>query len=238
MRIIDKLQDYYDYLQDYDDNLVFDRRGSYLITKQDICDSIERVPYNESFTFYLINCGATYWLLYAIKTKTDGRGAFAKVLDYKLGVVATWKNYDNEFGLLKFEQIRINSLWEYSCTTYDYKIHCRFLEEDKLAAKADDLKNAIIHKDYVSVYRYDIQTKWIRDNKGNIKETEITYPILKACGISNLIEPDVMYHAIDEYFSLMKQASETTVAQGTTNEDKIVNHGFDKKTSFRGKNKK
>ena len=92
MRIIDKLQDYYDYLQDYDDNLVFDRRGSYLITKQDICDSIERVPYNESFTFYLINCGATYWLLYAIKTKTDGRGAFAKVLDYKLDVVATWKN--------------------------------------------------------------------------------------------------------------------------------------------------
>ena len=74
--------------------------------------------------------------------------------------------------------------------------------------------------------------------KGNIKETEITYPILKACGISNLIEPDVMYHAIDEYFSLMKQTSETTVAQGTTNEDKIVNHGFDKKTSFRGKNKK
>lgn len=237
MRIIDKLQDYYDYLQDYEDTLVFDRRGSYLITKQDICDDIARVPFNENFTFYLINCGATYWLLYAIKTKTDGKGAFAKVLDFKLGIVATWKNYDNEFGLLKLEQIHINSIWEYQCTTYDYKKHIRSLNEDRVIARADDFKNAIIHKDYTPFHRYDIRTEWVHDKKGDIKVEKVAYPLLKACGISNLIEPEEMYHAIDEYFSLMKQASETTVAEGTTNDDKIVNHGFDKKTSFRGNKK-
>ena len=36
MRIIDKLRDYYDYLQDPTDTLVFDRRNSYVVTKEDI----------------------------------------------------------------------------------------------------------------------------------------------------------------------------------------------------------
>ena len=37
---------------------------------------------------------------------------------------------------------------------------------------------------------------------------------------------------------MAKTASETTEAKGTTNEDKVVMHGFDVKTSFRKMEKK
>ena len=41
MRIIDKLRDYYDYLQDPTDTLVFDRRNSYVVTKEDILNTLD-----------------------------------------------------------------------------------------------------------------------------------------------------------------------------------------------------
>ena len=35
MKIIDNQYDYYDYLQSYTDPIVFDRRGSFLLTRED-----------------------------------------------------------------------------------------------------------------------------------------------------------------------------------------------------------
>ena len=94
-----------------------------------------------------------------------------------------------------------------------------------------------IHKDYEVPHDFSSTSERTYNKKKNTydyKRIE-TIPLLKACGIANLIDADTMYYAIDEYFSLMKTASETTTAEGTTNKDKIVNHGFDTKTSFRGK---
>ena len=94
--------------------------------------------------------------------------------------------------------------------------------------EAQTLKDAIIHREYKNLgalkgyeYREDL--------------SDFGYPILKASGFPNLINPTEMYNAIDEYFSLKKAAAEFTEAKGTTNNDKIKNHGFDIKTSFRGK---
>lgn len=58
-------------------------------------------------------------------------------------------------------------------------------------------------------------------------------PILKACGIAELVDPVSVFCAIEEHFSMEKAASETTEAKGITNEDKVIMHGFDVKTSFR-----
>ena len=41
MRIIDKQHDFYDYLQDPTDRIVFDRRGSFLLTKKLFCNDIK-----------------------------------------------------------------------------------------------------------------------------------------------------------------------------------------------------
>ena len=58
-------------------------------------------------------------------------------------------------------------------------------------------------------------------------------PGFKACGIADLVDPVSVFCAIEEHFSMEKTASETTEAKGTTNEDKVIMHGFDVKTSFR-----
>ena len=48
MRIIDKNTDYYDYLQNSDDPIVFDRRGSYLLTKDHLDGVHEIYPGQEA----------------------------------------------------------------------------------------------------------------------------------------------------------------------------------------------
>ena len=62
-------------------------------------------------------------------------------------------------------------------------------------------------------------------------------PILTACGIKDLITPEDIFMAIEEHFSLLKTESERIDPIGATNNDKIEMHGFDTKTSFRGKQK-
>ena len=240
MRIIDKNTDYYDYLQDREDTLVFDRRGSVLVNKTDIYDVISHRD-NDLYTFMLLQCGASYWLFIANATKYSKVNGITKVTECDIELIASWKDYTKEYQLLEFEAISIHSLWQYSLTDYNWRKSERKLIMSKVHTHAEDLKNAIIHKDYEPIYFFNKKIAFREFDKktGKINWGVNTtfYPLLKACGISTLIDAETMYHAIDEYFSLMKTAAESTVAEGTTNNDKIKNHGFDTKTSFRGKTK-
>lgn len=226
MRIIDKNNDYYDYLNDNEDTLVFDRRGSRELTRREIIYIINLVMdsyYKEPNIFMVLQCGATYWLLFAegIDIRKDEFYLKETAHDYRLSVLCTWKDYDHPIKLLSLQTIMFNEMWKYNL----YKIEhhkqkiIRTLLWEEIVKATPKLQEAVIHKEY-RVYD-DFSTKG--------------YLLLKATGIPNLIGPEVMYNAIDEYFSLMKTAAESTVAEGTTNNDKIKNHGFDTKTSFRGK---
>ena len=81
------------------------------------------------------------------------------------------------------------------------------------------------------------------DNNEIFTVNVITYPhnnqipIFASCGFGNYIDATEMFCAIEEYFSIEKTKSETTVAKGTTDKDKITTHGFDIKTSFRSNKK-
>jgi hypothetical protein len=72
------------------------------------------------------------------------------------------------------------------------------------------------------------------------KEGEIKHdiPILKETGLGNYIDHMTLFYSIEEYFSMEKTASETTEPKGATNDDKIIMHGFDTKSSFRKKKSK
>ena len=59
-------------------------------------------------------------------------------------------------------------------------------------------------------------------------------PLLKAT-LSQLLDAHEVFMAFEEYFSLEKSSSERREPLGSTNNDKIESHGFDLKTSFRGK---
>lgn len=225
MRIIDKNTDYYDYLQDREDTLVFDRRGSFLLTKPLFCEGLRSGWYWRDSMKYrpvLLQCGATYWLIVAEVTQCD---KYAKPTDYTLSLLATWKNYDKprtiiHINLLHFTDYRV---WDYHYESFD-----------EIVADTETLKSAIDHNNVKMLTEIHKTTK-TTDHKGSyIWEAQI-YPILTACGISNLIPAEDIYNALDEHFALNKSDAESTVAEGTTNKDKIVNHGFDTKTSFRGK---
>jgi hypothetical protein len=54
-------------------------------------------------------------------------------------------------------------------------------------------------------------------------------------GIVNCVDAHQIYLAFEEYFALEKSSTERREPLGTTDIDKIESHGFDKKTSFRGK---
>lgn len=233
MRIIDRQNDYYDYLQDNGDDLVFDRRGSFVLTKQDILEAISRRLNNfhrDPDNFMLFQCGATFWLLFVRGLNITGVRPDRRANDYSLKVVCTWKDYNAPTKLLSLRFIDFDEVWKYEIWDKGYQGGRYKIEinEDKLMREAQTLKDAIIHREYKNLgalkgyeYREDL--------------SDFGYPILKASGFPNLIDPTEMYNAIDEYFSLKKAAAEFTEAKGTTNNDKIKNHGFDVKTSFRGK---
>ena len=56
--------------------------------------------------------------------------------------------------------------------------------------------------------------------------------ILKNIGIPSLIPPEQIYYGMETYLFSLKN-DKNCESKGLTDSEKIVNHGFDKKTSFR-----
>lgn len=226
MRIIDKNRDYYDYLADPTDDVVFDRRDSFLITKDYMCEAFR---YSRRFSdhskFILIQVGASFWLLVAHMTKFD---SYDNPTDFILEFIDSWKNYDKPNVLMDINTIML----KHDYFIYDY--HTHGYDMNKVREELPKIRDMIDKNDFVKLTDLNsaVSTRW---NKNDLIRTELTHPILVASGIPNFIPAEDMYYAIEEYFSIEKTNSEKTVADGTTNNDKIRNHGFDTKTSFRGK---
>ena len=224
MRIIDKQHDFYDYLQDPTDIIVFDRRGSFLLTKEEFCEGIKYHRYyrNSRYRFVVLQCGVAYWLFLVTITAVDKN---IGPVDYDLELLADWKNYNGSNELIKLDSVDffIPGLWNYRIQDYDL---------DMIRKRAGDLKAAVNRGDYHLDYDLGCHTK-STDYKGSYKEETQKLPILKACGVADFIDPVSIFCAIEEHFSMVKTASETTEAKGATNEDKVIMHGFDVKTSFR-----
>lgn len=232
MKIIDKNYDYYDYLQDREDILVFDRRGSYILQKKDILIAVNKMLnswYGEPYTYLLLQCGATYWLFFALGSDVEGTDSSKHANDCTIRLVGTWKDYNKPINLFKLQAIEPQAGRDVFDSVFVFKTrsYIRTFNEDRFKKDMPVIRDATIHGMY-RIY-FDYNTNKTYPYKGADK-----WFILKSSGISPLVNPEDMYNAIDEYFSLMKAAAESTVAEGTTNNDKIKNHGFDVKTSFRG----
>lgn len=223
MRIIDKQHDFYDYLQDPTDSIVFDRRGSFLLTKDQFCRGIRFQRYygDSRYRFVLLQCGVTYWLFLVTITTMD---LYDTPVDYDMELLINWKNYDGSNEL-----IRLNVV-SFSIGMWEYRIHD--IDPEKVKNHVNDLKAAVDHGNYRLENDLGYHTKSIDHKGAYIKEIQ-KLPILKACGIAELVDPVSVFCAIEEHFSMEKTASETTEAKGITEEDKVVMHGFDAKTSFR-----
>ena len=223
MRIIDNKYDFYDYLQDYNDTLVFDRRNSFMLTKDIVCRNADigfhRV--NSAYRFILMQIGVTYWLILAnFKKNSDCVGN--RYSCYELELLYKWKNCN--------KPITDNPI----CLAFvDFENDYIFLD-DNYDYSADKIRSGV-ERLVEFIDRDDFNINWYLDTRIKTGDDYFDIPILAPSGIGDCVNPEDVFYAIEEYFSLKKSASEKTVAEGTTNNDKITAHGFDVKTSFRGK---
>lgn len=209
MRIVNsKIYDIYDYLQDYDDTIIFDRKDSFMLTKDMVYTALYYTG-SKPQKFILMQCGVRYWLFLAtINNKS-----------FDVELLSTWKNYNRCKELIKIDVVSFYDTFRF----YEYR---KGFNHDKLIKDVDSLVNNI------NTSNYHIE-KTICPCKMYNKVYNI--PILKSSGFIASVNPEDIFYAIEEYFSLEKTANERTTANGTTNNDKITSHGFDLKTSFRGK---
>lgn len=222
MRILDKHYDFYDVYQDYTDNRVFDRRGSFLLTKNEICtklyDKKEYWGKVRDNHLILIQCGGTFWL--ELLTVTARDSTFPT--DFKVELIDHWRNYNKPNKLLVIEEIdRYNGrpLEDFG-HEFDYNV---IIKNTKIIKKDIDTCNYKGH--ILSENKVWVNNEYIKLNK----------PILKSSGLISVLDPFEFFIAIEEYFSIEKTKAETTEPKGATNDDKIIMHGFDTKISFRGK---
>ena len=215
MRIISKIKDFYDYISyefsDKDDDIVFDRRNSIILTKNDIASFLrlndyEKKTYYSDISNYLIfQVGCLFYLIevYDIKYKdVIYYGVKQKEFsNYKIKVLSKWHNYSNK------DVMNFYKLHRY----FYYKTDNQFIDyaKSKILSEDDKMKSA----GYT-----DIKDKTL---------------IIGETGLASILDPKEVYLALDEYFSSLISDKEKTESVGITNNEKIVNHGFDKKISFR-----
>lgn len=228
MKIIDKNYDFYDYLQGVypDKTVTFDRRKSFILTKNEVRSGLNNVVYGNVYRskigqapYALLQVCNRFWLFKITVTSLDDYG---DVEDYTIDFVLTWTNYNVDRELFSFHYIELKgddwfALW---------------------GAKSEDRKrkivvNAINRNNYKKKYDLGIKYFW-----HNGERTLRDIPLLKASGFAEFINPLDIYLAIEEYFFLERTAAERRESIGLTNDDKITNHGFDTKISFRGGQKK
>ena len=215
MRIISKIKDFYDYISyefsDKDDDIVFDRRNSIKKKKKDIVSFLrlneyEKKTYYSDISNYLIfQVGCLFYLI--------------EIYDIEYKDVICCGVKQKEFSNYK---MKVLSKW-HNYNNKDimnfYKLY-RYFYYKTDNQFIDYAKNEILSED----------NKMKRAGYADIKDKTF---ILNETGLASIIEPKEIYLALDEYFSSLITDREKRESTGITNNEKIVNHGFDKKISFR-----
>lgn len=232
MRIIDKNTDYYDYYQNIyrDDSITFDRTDSFLLTKSMMCDYLRGTRWptkDDPYNFVLLQICNSFWLFLTEITKVD---EYKLPVDYAMELVAAWKNYDKPRCLIKVDIISFK---------FDVrrlllqKTDISMFDKTKIISRSDVLVRAINLDNHSIVQSIDRHAIYKGGFCGERVEKHI--PLLKACGVATCVDPLEIFLAFEEYFSLEKSCQERTESVGLTDKEKITNHGFDIKTSFRGR---
>lgn len=230
MKIIDKNTDFYDFWQGVyrDDSIVFDRTDSFVLTKELMCKYLYRSRFlpSENHFFVLLQVCNRFWLFFLeITKKIDGIPK-----DYTIELVKSWENYGKPRCLEKLDIVRFGVGVDHILCNYKGTGKWQH-DREKIMCRADTLSDSIDRNDYDTERSINKHTIYRDDNA----KTEKHIPLLKACGIAGCVDPLEIYLAFEKYFSMEKTASERTESVGLTDQEKISNHGFDLKQSFRGK---
>ena len=215
LRIIDKNKDYYDYLAhqpDSDEGVTFDRRGSIPLRNEDffniLSGHVKHHKYYRRYWWFWEEEPAKYNKFFAVRA-----GVKLFLIGLKLEVD------ESDFR---------------NCILKSYKMELIKTFEDF------DYRGKIL--DIVSVENIDILVTAINKKRlENVKLSELViknmglpdeFYILKNIGIPSIIPPEQIYYGMETYLFSLKN-DQNCESKGLTDSEKIVNHGFDKRTSFR-----
>jgi len=217
LQIIDKNKDYYDYCQfEYgpvDKTATYDRRGSKVITEEDFfryCYK-DRLYYDKNdnlrYSNYSYSCSEPLVLLEV--------GNIQNILklsncDFK------WINQENNEFTIRGD---ISILYKFDngvhiCREAVTLTHFKNKREFRWPYRVCELKSA-----------QDIEVN------ENHYEHAIENPVLRDTPIPAIIPARDFYIALDNYFR--SAYNDKTIDINNSDIDKAINHGFDKKTSFR-----
>lgn len=174
MRIIDKNKDFYDYFQDYDSDIVFDRRGSHILTNEELNTWVLWSRHKADDKYFLLQIGYTNWLILAKPTKInqDAYGSYT-VENFSLELIEMWTDYNKSIDF-KFGEIKTHYSIEY------------------IMSKKFNHKNALIDDIKLGNFEY----------KNNF--TENSPIILNKTKLSSILNAQDVYLAIEEWLSHKK----------------------------------
>ena len=207
MQILDKNKDFYDFYQNIyiDKTYTFDRRKSVYFHKEDW----NEIFYNNerNYIYYILQVGYSRYLYKITYIDVSKATVFvpSHLDNYKVELVKYWKNYDN---LVDFEFGIVEELESYGRKNY----HPSYEKQS-----IDSLYNTELKKTYLYASR-------LKDR---------SYPILCESGIASCTDSHQLYMDIEEWLSAQKERELRTESKGITDKQKIINHGFDTRESFR-----
>ena len=204
MQILDKNKDFYDFYQ----NIYIDKTYTFDRRKSVYFHKEEwnDIFFNNerNYIYYVLQVGYSRYL-YKITYLDVSTGWVIHLDNYKVELVKYWKNYDN---LVDFEFGIAEKL-----ESYGYKNYHPLYEKQSI----DSLYNTELKKAYLYASRL----------KGR------SYPILCESGIASCTDSHQLYMDIEEWLSAQKERELRTESKDITDKQKIVNHGFDTRESFR-----
>lgn len=204
MQILDKNKDFYDFYQ----NIYIDKTYTFDRRKSVYFhkEDWNDIFFNDerNYVYYVLQVGYSRYL-YKITYLGVSTGWIIHLDNYKVELVKYWKNYDN---LVDFEFGIVEEL-----ESYGYKNYHPSYEKQSI----DSLYNTKLKKSYLYASR-------LKDR---------SYPILYESGIASCTDSHQLYMDIEEWLSAQKEKELRTESKGITDKQKIVNHGFDTRESFR-----
>ena len=209
MQILDKNKDFYDFYQNIyiDKTYTFDRRKSVYFHKEEW----NEIFYNDerNYVYYVLQVGYSRYLYKITYINISSATLYylrtRHLENYKVELVKYWKNYDNlvDFDFGIVEELR----------NYGYKNNHSRYEQQSID----------------SLYNVELKKYWLYASKLKDK----SYPILCESGIASCTDSHQLYMDIEEWLSAQKEKELRTESKDITDKQKIVNHGFDTRESFR-----
>lgn len=225
MRIISKIKDYYDYLQDWSDDIVFVRKQVYCMSNwRDIfCCFPFKFFYNlldKTETRQILGLRVGY-KLYLFRAKIFCSEDFLKGNNYNWIPNNDSTKYQIEYigSRFDYEYTDANEpiKWIYLSDVLTVNRKHQFVEEDVLTKNLNNIK----------IYEWTIRKFWYNSNKNN----EYYVPYLGNT-VSAYIDAETIYRDVDDFLRAARNDKDCD-SKGITDIEKIINHGFDKVASFR-----